>query len=149
MKVDAILLKPLDGDAPGTPRSFDKVDFDRLRAMDAVREAGDDDGVAPKPDENALMLERFRHPTDGPKLLADMKASFESLGRARDELMRERDEARDEARDLASRRDDAVRERDEAAANTKVAGEKISALEAEIEQLKTAAVAKPAGKKPA
>ncbi|WP_294189065.1 hypothetical protein [uncultured Sphingomonas sp.] len=149
MKVDAILLKPLDGDAPGSPRSFDKVDFDRLRAMAAVREAREDDDVAPAPDESAVLLERFRHPTDGPKLLADMKASFESLGRARDELVRERDAARDEATDLATRRDDAVRERDEVAASAKASGEKVTALEAEIEQLKAAATAKPAGKKPA
>lgn len=149
MKVNAILLKPLDGDAPGSPRSFDKVDFDRLRAMGAVREAGEDDDVAPAPDESAVLLQRFRHPTDGPKLLADMKASFESLGRARDELVRERDAARDEATDLATRRDDAVRERDEATASAKESSEKVAALEAEIEQLKAAATAKPIGKKPA
>lgn len=39
MKINAVLLKPLDGDAEGSEREFDKADFDRLEAMDAVREA--------------------------------------------------------------------------------------------------------------
>lgn len=35
--VKAILTKPLDGDAVGSEREFDQVDFDRLKAMGAVR----------------------------------------------------------------------------------------------------------------
>jgi len=41
MQIDAILLKPLDGFPEGSSRSFDKPDFDRLRGMGAVREAGE------------------------------------------------------------------------------------------------------------
>ncbi|MBP0438427.1 hypothetical protein [Tianweitania sediminis] len=43
--VKAILTKPLDGQPEGTAREFDRVDFDRLEAMNAVREAGDDEGL--------------------------------------------------------------------------------------------------------
>lgn len=39
--VKAILLKPLDGDPEGSEREFDKVDFDRLEAMHAVRAVSD------------------------------------------------------------------------------------------------------------
>ncbi|MBD8549480.1 hypothetical protein [Sphingomonas sp. CFBP 8764] len=35
--VKAILTKPLDGDAVGSEREFDQVDFDRLHLMGAVR----------------------------------------------------------------------------------------------------------------
>lgn len=38
--VKAILLKPLDGFPEGTEREFEKADFDRLKDMGAVREAG-------------------------------------------------------------------------------------------------------------
>jgi hypothetical protein len=37
--IKAILTKPLDGMPEGTERDFDKVDFDRLRELGAVREA--------------------------------------------------------------------------------------------------------------
>lgn len=37
----AILLKPLDGDPVGAEREFDKADFERLKAMGAVRAAED------------------------------------------------------------------------------------------------------------
>lgn len=37
--IKAILTKPLDGMPEGTEREFDKVDFDRLRELGAVREA--------------------------------------------------------------------------------------------------------------
>ena len=37
----AILLKPLDGFPEGTERDFDKADFDVLKAMGAVRAAGE------------------------------------------------------------------------------------------------------------
>ncbi|WP_155904936.1 hypothetical protein [Methylopila sp. M107] len=40
-KVKAVLIKPLDGDPEGSEREFDKVDFDRLEAMKAVRRLGD------------------------------------------------------------------------------------------------------------
>lgn len=46
--VKAILTKPLDGQPEGTPREFDKLDFDRLQAMGAVR-AADDSKAAPAP----------------------------------------------------------------------------------------------------
>lgn len=39
--VKAILTKPLDGMPEGSPREFDQVDFDELRRLGAVREAGD------------------------------------------------------------------------------------------------------------
>lgn len=39
--IKAILLKPLDGDPIGTPREFDKPDFERLEGMQAVRAADD------------------------------------------------------------------------------------------------------------
>jgi hypothetical protein len=44
--IKAILTKPLDGMPEGTPREFDKVDFDRLLALGAVRKASGlrDDG---------------------------------------------------------------------------------------------------------
>jgi hypothetical protein len=38
--IKAVLTKPLDGQPEGTEREFDKVDFDRLKAMGAVRAAG-------------------------------------------------------------------------------------------------------------
>lgn len=43
--IRAELLKPLDGDAEGTIREFDKADFETLLAMGAVREAGEGDGL--------------------------------------------------------------------------------------------------------
>lgn len=36
--VKAILLKPLDGQPEGATREFSKTDFDRLKALGAVRE---------------------------------------------------------------------------------------------------------------
>lgn len=39
MKVNAILLKPLDGMPEGSEREFDKPDFERLKDMGAVKEA--------------------------------------------------------------------------------------------------------------
>lgn len=39
--VKAILIKPLDGQPEGTEREFDKVDFDRLKSMGAVRAVGE------------------------------------------------------------------------------------------------------------
>lgn len=39
--VKAILIKPLDGQPEGTVREFDKVDFDRLKSLGAVRAAGE------------------------------------------------------------------------------------------------------------
>ncbi|MDP9837595.1 hypothetical protein J2T09_002347 [Neorhizobium huautlense] len=39
--IKAILTKPLDGHPEGSEREFDKVDFDRLEALGAVRKAGD------------------------------------------------------------------------------------------------------------
>lgn len=39
--VKAILTKPLDGQPEGAEREFDKVDFDRLKEMGAVRAAGE------------------------------------------------------------------------------------------------------------
>lgn len=39
MQINAILLKPLDGAPEGSEREFDKADFERLKAMGAVREA--------------------------------------------------------------------------------------------------------------
>ncbi|MDH2311436.1 hypothetical protein [Methylobacterium brachiatum] len=44
--IKAVLLKPLDGSPAGTVRDFDKVDFDRLKEMGAVR-------AAPSADEKA------------------------------------------------------------------------------------------------
>jgi hypothetical protein len=78
MKVNAILLKPLDGYEAGSPRQFEKADFEQLRSMNAVKEAGNNDPVEEVPaSEDLALLERFRHPVDGPKMLADMKRSFE------------------------------------------------------------------------
>lgn len=114
MKVNAILLKPLDGDTPGAPREFDKGDFERLRAMGAVRAAGDDDAVVPARDESAALLEQFRHPVEGPKLLADMKASFESLRRQNDGLTGELETARKFGDEAITARDAAIVERDAA-----------------------------------
>lgn len=44
--IKAILTKPLDGQPEGTEREFDKVDFDRLKALGAVR-AADEAKAAP------------------------------------------------------------------------------------------------------
>lgn len=46
--VKAILLKPLDGLAPGTEREFDQVDFDRLKEMGAVKASGKKMAEAPQ-----------------------------------------------------------------------------------------------------
>lgn len=35
--IKAVLLKPLNGDPIGSEREFDKLDFERLRLMGAVR----------------------------------------------------------------------------------------------------------------
>jgi hypothetical protein len=127
MKVNAILLKPLDGYEPGSPRQFEKADFDRLFGMNAVKEAGAEDPVEDVPaSDDARILEQLRHPVEGPKMLADMKMSFdrqgleitrlagdlttatasvEALTVARDEAVRSRDAAlleRDQARDAAA-----------------------------------------------
>lgn len=50
--IKAILTKPLDGDPEGTPREFDKVDFDRLVALGAVRKADAADRKAIPPVAN-------------------------------------------------------------------------------------------------
>lgn len=39
--IKAILTKPLDGMPEGSEREFDKVDFDRLKEMGAVRAASE------------------------------------------------------------------------------------------------------------
>tara|TARA_R100000365_G_C2748614_1_gene80748 strand:- start:155 stop:367 length:213 start_codon:yes stop_codon:yes gene_type:complete len=39
--VKAILTKPLDGMPEGAEREFSQPDFDRLKALGAVREAGE------------------------------------------------------------------------------------------------------------
>lgn len=38
-KIKAILLKPLNGEPIGSEAEFDKVDFDRLKAQNAVKAA--------------------------------------------------------------------------------------------------------------
>jgi hypothetical protein len=50
--IKAILTKPLDGDPEGTPREFDKVDFDRLVTLGAVRKAVSGDVKALPPVAN-------------------------------------------------------------------------------------------------
>jgi hypothetical protein len=149
MQVNAILLKPLDGFPVGAPRSFDKIDFDRLQTLQAVREAGEDDKKPSADDENARMLERLRHPSDGPKLLADMRASFESLGRERERLLSELNAATASAEEAVRERNAAIQERDEAkgVAESLTAGR--DALQAEIDQLRSEASKpdKPATKK--
>lgn len=47
--IKAVLLKPLDGDPIGSEREFDKLDFERLRLMGAVRAADAGDAKAAFP----------------------------------------------------------------------------------------------------
>lgn len=47
--VKAILTKPLDGQPEGSEREFDKVDFDRLHEMGAVRAADEEAGMKAAP----------------------------------------------------------------------------------------------------
>lgn len=49
--VKAFLTKPLDGQPEGTVREFDKVDFDRLKQMGAVREVSEDEIAAASVEE--------------------------------------------------------------------------------------------------
>lgn len=46
--IKAVLLKPLDGQPEGAEREFEKLDFERLEAMAAVRKL-DDTKAAPAP----------------------------------------------------------------------------------------------------
>jgi len=52
--IKAILIKPLDGDPEGSEREFDKVDFDRLEALGAVRKAGDGAAKVAPPVKNKM-----------------------------------------------------------------------------------------------
>lgn len=143
MRVNAILLKPLDGFAVGAARSFDKGEFETLRGMGAVREASDGDAVPDEDDEQAVLLEKLRHPVDGPKMLDELKARFERMTRehetlttgmvgvtqrladaetARDAVAKERDEARDALAAALTERDDLTSRL--AAHEAKGAGEK-------------------------
>ena len=147
MKVNAILLKPLDGFAPGSPRSFDKPDFDRLHDMGAVREAGDDDEVEAPGDEAAQMLERLRHPVEGPRLLGELKNQFEQHGRDMASLRDELTGAVDRATAADTARDAAVAERDDARASAEQAIAARDALQAELDQARaTPPAPTPAGK---
>ena len=144
MNVNAILLKPLDGYAPGSPRLFDKADFDRLRGMGAVREAGVDDDVEEVRQDDVHLLEQFRDPINGPTLLADMKKSFEALGTANALLQTDLLAARklgDEAviaRDQAVvERDAAIVDRDAAMVERDTARDALKAAEADRDSLKT------------
>lgn len=139
MKVNAILLKPLDGDTPGAPREFDKGDFERLRAMGAVRAAGDDDAVVPARDESAVLLEQFRHPVEGPKMLADMKASFESLRRDREGMTGELGTARKFGDEAIAARDAAIVERDAAIVERDAAIVERDAIKRELADAREAA----------
>ena len=124
MKVNAILLKPLDGYEPGSPRQFDKPDFDRLVAMNAVREAGEADEIEEVPNtEDAAMLERLRHPVDGPKILADLKARFERQASEITRLTDEANASRATIETLTVARDGAITERDAAARDLTAARE--------------------------
>jgi len=114
MDIKAILLKPLDGDPVGTPRTFDAADFKRLKEMGAVREAGAKDPAPPEADAKALLLEKLRHPSDGPALLDAMKASYEDLQRERDRLSDALSSAQNALRAAETARDQAVTERDAA-----------------------------------
>lgn len=134
MKINTILLKPLDGFPVGAPRSFDKNDFEALRRMGAVREATDDDEKPASDDGEEALLERLRHATDGPKLLAEMRASFEAMGRERDRLIGELDTANKLAEEAARDRDAAIAERDDARAATESVAADRDALQAKIDQ---------------
>lgn len=147
MKVNAILLKPLDGYEPGSPRQFDKPDFDRLVAMNAVREAGEADAVEEVRDpEDAVMLDRLRHPVDGPKILADLKARFERQASEITRLTDEANASRVTIETLTEARDGAITERDAAVRDLTSAREHGEAvvrerdnLLAEVAQLQAAA----------
>ena len=59
-KILAELIKPLDGDEPGTERKFTKPEFDKLRAQGAVRAvrkakaaAKPQNKAAPKPENKS------------------------------------------------------------------------------------------------
>ena len=112
MKVNAILLKPLDGYAPGSPRQFEQGDFERLRGMGAVREAGENDEVPPPVDEAAMLLEQFRHPVDGPRILAEMKSAFDVLKGDNSRMAGELSAMRAEVANLTALRDGVVEQRD-------------------------------------
>lgn len=157
MKVNAILLKPLDGYEPGSPRQFDKVDFDRLAAMNAVREAGATDEVEKVPDtEDALMLERLRHPADDPKILAELKARFEAQAADINRLTDAANASQAAIGALTTARDEAIRDRDaviverDSARDAVVAAtEQLSGLQGELDTLRAGAPADihaPAGK---
>lgn len=115
MKVNAILLKPLDGYEPGSPRQFDKADFERLRAMNAVKEATTTDPVEDVPaTDDVRMLEQLRHPVEGPKILADLKLSFENQATEITRLTGQLSAANASIGTLTSERDEAARDRDAA-----------------------------------
>ncbi|WP_375292055.1 hypothetical protein [Sphingomonas melonis] len=136
MKVNAILLKPLDGYEPGSPRQFDKPDFDRLVAMNAVRGAGDADEVEEVPDtEDAVMLDRLRHPVDGPKILADLKARFERQASEIVRMIDQENASRATIETLTAARDGAIAERDAAVSDLTTAREHGEAVVRERDEL--------------
>lgn len=147
MKVNAILLKPLDGYEAGSPRQFEKVDFDRLLAMNAVKEAGVADPVEQVPDnDDVRILDQLRHPVDGPKMLADMKASFERQASESLRLTGELTAATASVSTLTVARDQAIGERDEALKDRDAAREALTvvendrdALQGEINRLRASA----------
>ncbi|WP_108397565.1 hypothetical protein [Devosia submarina] len=53
--IKAILIKPLDGQPEGTEREFDKHDFERLKALGAVREASGDTSAKAAPEAQNKM----------------------------------------------------------------------------------------------
>ncbi len=132
MKVNAILLKPLDGYAPGSPRQFDSGDFERLRGMGAVREARDNDEVAPPVDEDAILLEQFRHPVDGPRVLAEMKSAFEALKGDNARMGDEVSTTRTALEGLRTLHDTAVEQRDTYEKERNEARQSLDAVKAEL-----------------
>ncbi|MEG3165544.1 hypothetical protein U1701_13160 [Sphingomonas sp. PB2P19] len=132
MKINAILLKPLDGLAPGSPRQFDKVDFDRLKDLSAVREAGDADALADASDEDAQLLEQLRDPAKGAAIIASMKAAFKDLQSKNEFINDGMTTMRQSLQEAESARDAAITERDAAIVDRDAARKTAEELKSQI-----------------
>ncbi len=135
MKINAILLKPLDNLAPGSPRQFDKADFDRLKGMGAVREAGDGEATAESNDEDMQLLEQLRDPAKGPAILAAMKERFEDLQNRNQFINDGMTESRQSLQSAEAARDKAISERNAAIIERDVALKTVSELQSQIAAL--------------
>ena len=120
MKVNAILLKPLDGDPVGATRDFDQADYDRLEKLQAVRRASGGGDAVPTTETitvDAQAYQTLLADLDGTqRTLLDGIVERQGLQTRIGDLEAEAAEREAAVGDLIRERDTAVAERDAARA---------------------------------